>query len=434
MLLSDLIKMENFKKNQKGFAVFFITILIMAVVFGIAVSIFILTYGEQKIIKNVVKSSQAYYAAEAGIEDILLRLTKDKNWSSSHTFNVGDALATVITSDIIGGARILTSEGDDSNRLRKIQIVYQVTTNEISFYFGAQVGDGGMEMGNNARVAGNIFSNGSVTPAKGGDKGYIDDAIIVAKNGNRIEGLIVGGDARAHTCKDSTIDGSLTYVSGGSIENCTAGESIKEQLNEINPKDLPILPSQLDEWKTDAENGGVIDGDYTVSGKIEVSLGPQKFTGNLLIDNNATLNMTGTIWVVGDLRIDNGATIKLDQASYGSNSGVIVVDGKIKIRPNTHLKGSGEEGSYLLLISSNSEVLDVTSPAIDVDNNTDAAIFYTTQGLIVLRNKMQAREVTGYKVFLDNNAEIAYEAGLQETTFTSGPGGSWEVSSWKEIE
>jgi hypothetical protein len=268
----------------------------------------------------------------------------------------------------------------------------------------------------------------------GGDKGYIDETIIVAINGNRIEGLIVGEDAKAHTCKDSQITGTLTYVSGGSVTNCTAGESIKTQPNEIPAKDLPIPQSQIDSWKSEAEAGGIISGDYTISGKITQNLGPVKITGNLLVDNNATLNMMGTIWVVGNLRIDNGSTIKLDSDSYGPLSGVIVVDGKIKVRPNTYLKGSGQEGSYLMLLSTNPEVLDTANPAIDVDNNSDAAIFYTTQGLIVLRNKIKAREVTGYKIFLDNNAEILYEAGLEEATFSSGPGGSWEVVSWREIE
>ena len=427
-------KTWNIEQRSKGFAVFYITILVLAVVFSLAVSIYILTYGEQKISLNIVKSGQAYYIAEAGVEDILLRLVKKKNWQTPYTLSVGNGISDIEISDIIGGSRTIISTGNTLDRVRKIQIVYEVTTQEISFYYGAQVGEGGMLMGNNSRVHGNIYSNGSVIPAKGGNKGFIDDTVIVALNGNRIEGLQVSKDAKAHTCKDSTIEETLTYVSGGSIQNCTAGETIGEQPNEILPKDLPIPQSQIDQWKQEAENVGIVSGDYTISGKITQDLGPQKITGNLLVDNNAILNMTGTIWIVGNLMVDNGATIELDQSSYGSNSGIIIVDGKIKVKPNTHLKGTGEEGSYLLLLSMDTEVLDDTNPAIEIDNNSDAAIFYTTQGLIVLRNNIKAQEVTGYKVFLDNNAEIIYESGLENASFSSGPGGSWEVTSWKEIE
>lgn len=426
--------MFNLIFQRRGFVALFITILILVVMFGIAISLTVLTLGQERISRNITQSTQAYYLAEAGAEDALLRLVKKMNWLSLYNLTLAGGTTTISISDIIGGSRTITSTGNDLNRIRKIQIVYKISTQKVSFYYGAQAGEGGMLMGNNSRVRGNIYSNGSVIPAKGGDKGFIDETVIVAINGNRIEGLQVGNDAQAHTCKDSTVGGTLTYVSGGSLQNCTAGETISIRPNEIPSKDLPISQNQIDKWKQEAETGGIIDGDYTIPGGTTQDLGPIKITGNLLVDNNATLNMTGTIWVVGNLRIDNGSTVKLDLNSYGSVSGVIVVDGKIKVRPNTYLRGSGEEGSYLLFLSTNPEVLDQANPAIDVDNNTDAAIFYTTQGLIVLRNKIKTREVSGYKIFLDNNAEILYEAGLEETTFSSGPGGSWEVASWKEIE
>lgn len=414
--------------NKKGIAGIYITLLVLAMVFAMATTISILTYNEQKISRNIIKSTQAYYTSEAGVEDILWRMFNNMNWSSSYNLDVGNNNATIEVSDIIGGMRTITSIGDASNRTRKIQIIYRISTQEISFYYGAQVGEGGMLMGNNSRIKGNIYSNGSVISTKG----YIDDTIVVATNGNRIEGLEVGKDAKAHACKDSTIVGSLTYVSGGAVQNCTAGEFIDEQPHEILPKDLPISQSQIDEWKTDAENGGIITEDYTISGDFE-DLGPIKIEGNLLIDNNATLNIKGSIWIAGDLRIDNGSTIQLDLDSYGSNSGTIVVDGKIKIKPNTYLKGSGGEESYLLLLSTSSS-LDDLDPAIEIDNNTDAAIFYANQGLIVIRNNVQVREITGYKVYLDNNAEVQYESGLENASFSSGTGGTWEVASWKEIE
>jgi hypothetical protein len=426
-----MIKNITFTKD-KGFAAIYITILVLAVIFALTVSIFVLTYNEQKIIQNLVKSTQSYYAAEAGIEDALLRLTNSMDWSIPYSFNVGNGFTQVEIANIIGGARTITSEGNISNRTKKVQVIFAVSTQQVSFYYGAQVGEGGMSMGNNSRVQGNIYANGSVVARTG--VGYIDDTVIVAVNGNRIEGLEVGQDAKAHTCKNSTIAGTLTYVSGGALENCTAGETVKEQPNEILPKDMPISQSQIDDWKQEAELDGIIIGDYTIPISDFQNLGPVKIEGNLLIENNATLNQTGTIWVTGDLRVNNGAAIQLDFNSYGPLSGLIIIDGKTKIRPDTDLRGTGESGSYVMILSTNPEVLDETNPAIEIDNNTDAAIFYASQGLIVLKNNVQAREVTGYKVFLENNAEILYESGLQDTSFSTGPGGSWEIATWREIE
>jgi|GEM_PF-630384 len=441
--------MLNIKNNQKGFAVFFITILILAAMFGIGVSLTILTLGEHNISRNIIKSSQAYYIAEAGVEDALLRLVKSMNWVSTSTLNVDGGSATIEISDIIGGSRTITSEGDVLNRIRKIQIVYQVTTEKISFYYGAQIGGGGMEMGNNAEVKGNVFSNGSVTSVQ---KGYIKDTIKVATIGSKIEGLIVGEsdeycleytcDAYTHNCKNCTIRGIL-YFSGGGAENCEATEGVKEHPVQES-KDLPILQSQIDEWKTEASCSDkpecIIEGDYILDGKVTDYLGPKKITGNMTLDNKAILIMTGTIWVVGDVTVRNGAKIQLDPISYGGLSGILIADGKIHIKPGVTLEGSGEEGSYLLILSTN-DSLDKLMPAIDVDNTTAGGIFYTPNtyngrngGLIVIKNRVEIREVTGYKIYLEENAVINYETGLEDAEFSSGPGGSWEVASWKETE
>jgi len=114
-------------------------------------------------------------------------------------------------------------------------------------------------------------------------------------------------------------------------------------------------------------------------------------------------------------------------------SGVILSDGKITASNGSEQKGSGETGSYIMLLSTNSS-LDSGSPAIYVGNNAAGAIFYTTSGLIYLKNNMKAKEITGYKIQIENGAVVEYDSGLQNAQFTSGPGGSWQASDWKEIE
>jgi Tfp pilus assembly protein PilX len=424
-----MLKMFSHKNNQKGFALFYVTILVLAIIIASGINISVLTYNQQKIFQNIVKSTQAYYAAEAGLEDALLRIENGMNLSSPYNFNVGTASVTNNISDESANLKIITAEADSFGRVRKIKVNYQISTQNVSFYYGAQVGEGGMEMGNNSLVKGNIYSNGSVF---GG--GTIEGTIIVANNGNRIEGLNVGQDAKAHSCDSCEIGNDLTYVTGGTLSDCNVGGSILEQSEEIQSKDLPILESQINEWKQEALTGGIIEGDYIISGGTTEDLGPKKITGQLIIDNLAILNMTGTIWAVNGIRIDNGATVQMDTFSYGSLSGVLLTDGKVKIKPGTTLRGSGQLGSYLLVLSEDSETESKVDPAIDVDNNADTAIFYATQGLIVLRNNILTKEVTGYKIYLDNNAEILYESGLRDASFSSGPGASWKVTSWKEIE
>ena len=414
--------------NQKGFAAFFITILVLAIMLGLGFSITILVLGEQRISKNIVKSTQAYYIAEAGVEDALLRLKEDPTTLSiSYNMNVGQGIGSVDILDTIGGSRIIISQGNVFERVRKIQVVYAVDTSSISFHYGAQAGAGGVEMEDNSVIHGNVFSSGSVIGA-----GTITNTVIVAGNGNKIEGLTIGEDGYVHTCKDSTISGTLTYVSGGSIQNCTTGQTIDGGPNEIQPKAMPISDGQIDDWKNEAAGGGVVSGDYTIGSGITEYLGPKKIDGNLIIENNATLVLTGILWVTSNITINNGAAIELD-ASYGSTSGLIVADGKILTENGAILQGSGDVDSYLMLLTTNNSIL-LDDPAIYVKNNAQGAIFYASNGMIRLRNNVNIREATAYKLYLDNNAEITYESGLINSLFSSGPGGSWQVKTWSEVE
>lgn len=422
--------------GNRGFTAFYIAILLIVIMSGIAISITVLTIGQQKMSGNILRSSQSYFTAESGIEDTLLRLSKNMDWSSPYTLTIGNSTATLDISSIIGGSRTITSQGNFLDRIRKVQAVYTIESDQVAFYYGAQVDEGGLLMGNNAEVRGNVFSNGSILPS-GGGTASITGTTKVAINGNKIEKMNIGGDAYVHTCKDSNITGTLHYVSGGSIVNCTYGAIEDMGPNQINSVPLPISSETINKWKSEAAEGGIYNTDFTLTNGAIGSLGPIQIgtaasPKNMTINNNSVLTVKGTIYVTGNINFYNNVTIKLDP-SYGSNSGVIIADGKIRVYNNATLRGSGQAGSYLLLLSTNPS-LDLASPAMDISNNAQGAIFYTTQGLIHIHNNVQVREVTGYKLALDNNAIVIYESGLENTSFISGPGGAWEVVSWKEIE
>lgn len=412
--------------KSRGFAAFYVTILVLAVIFAMAVSIFILTYNEQKISQNTVKSTQAYYTAEAGAEDALLRLADNMSWSSSSVLNLATNSATTTISGIIGGARVITVEGNAQERIRKISVGYKISTQEASFYYGAQIGDGGITMmATSSEIEGNVFSNGSVI-----GPGTITETVVVAHNGNKIENLTVGKDAHVHTCKNSTISGTLKFVSAGSIQNCNAGQEEDRGPNEIEPRDFPISQSLIQQWQNEAAAGGIITGDLTISG--DTVLGPVKIEGNLLV-KNTILTMTGTIWVTGTFDTGNNVEIKLDENSYGDLSGVLIANGNIQIRNNAVLEGTSFPSSYLLIISNSSSTSE-SDAAIDVKNNALGSILFSPNGLMVIHNNVNLIEATTYKLLLKNNSKIKYEIGLNNLEFTSGPSGSWEVASWREIE
>lgn len=423
-----MIKTNN---QNRGAALILAIIFILALSLTISSGLVYLALNTVASTQNKIKSIQSYYAAETGIEDSLLRLKKSMQFSSPNVLTLEESTVSIDISEAIGGSRTITSAGNTDNRIRKVSVTYIVKTDAVSFHYGAQAGLGGIVMGNNSRIEGNVFSNGSILPS-GGGIADITDAATVAINGNKIDSLNIGGDAYAHSCKDSNITGTLYYVSGGGIENCTYGSLVNMGPNEIEAEELPISSEQIDKWKNEAAAGGTISGDYSlVDGSID-SLGPVKITGDMLIGNNSVLNITGTIYIQGNVILENNVLIQLDN-SFSSLSGLIVSDGKITVRNNADIQGSGEEGSFMMLLSTN-DSLDPANPAIDVSNNAEGAIFFASDGVIHLHNNINIREATGYKLALDNNAVISYETGLENVNFTSGPGGSWQVENWQEVE
>src|SRR4030043_252044 len=112
------LNFEKFNKNR-GFAAFLMVILVLSIMIGIGASIINLTLGQQKISRNVVKSTQSYYAAESGVEDAILRLKKGENLPAVYGFIVGEAWTTTTVADEVGGIKKILGQGTCSERIRK---------------------------------------------------------------------------------------------------------------------------------------------------------------------------------------------------------------------------------------------------------------------------------------------------------------------------
>ena len=416
---------SNFKfqisNSQKGFVVSAITFFVLIIMLSIALSMSSLVFYRQKISTYFVKSTQSYYAAEAGIEDALLKLNDNPNMASgSYNLTVGSLTATITVPDMAGGSRAILAKGDATGINRKIEAVYSIDAEGVGFNYGAQVGEGGLIMNNGSRVIGNVFSNGNVS-----GNGTIDENLIISGNGHNVQNTRVKGDALTYSClANSVIEGDLTYVQGGA-KTCTVQGSTSTQTAEIPAQSFPISNNQINDWKNEA-SANVINGSVTITNSQTKSYGPVKITGSLTVSNNATLNMTGTIWVQGDVSISNIGRVKLD-SSYGSLGGILISDNIITLSNSAIVQGSGTSGSYLLIISTDS-----ASPAISISNNAAGAVFYAPNGGITISNNTQLKGLTGYKITMQNNSIIQYETGLANAFFSSGPGGGWQVTSWKE--
>ena len=249
-----------------------------------------------------------------------------------------------------------------------------------------------------------------------------------------ISGVDVGqnsiGDAWANIVNNVDVAGNL-YCKSGSGNNKACDTSQPDPV----AQPFPISEGNIMQWKSEAESGSTIEGDYTINDTTAI-LGPVKINGNLTVTNNTTLTINGTVWVTGNISITNNVVIRMS-AGYGDASAAVVTDGRISLSNNVEFYGSGTQGSYIMLLSTSDCPVSPScggSDAITIGNNVGAVILNAQKGTISFSNNASAKEAVGNKISLSNNAVISYETGLANVNFASGPSGGWDIVSWKEVE
>ena len=417
----DVISMIH-TDNKRGFASLVIILLLSSASVIIGSGIAQVAFITQRTIQTSIQSLKSYYAVEAGIEDAVYRIQNAISYSPTYTLGVNNTQATITISQ--GGIeRTVISDGDTQSIRKQLQATLQISTQSVQFNFGVQVGEGGLQMGNGSSIVGNVFSNGDIQGGGASNSSITGTAQVAGSH--TLEEMEVLEDAYAGNFDDCVIGGVAHYVT--TFTDCTA--SLTQLLSPpLSPQSFPISQTQIDAWKNDAASGGTIGGDYILSNNQSATLGPKKIEGDMkLTGNNVTLTLTGTVWVTGKLDTGNDTIIILDPG-YGSTSGVLIVEGSINPGNNATFSGSGDPNSYIMLLSEFGP-----GSAINLGNNATSAIFYAPNGIISIGNGLNLKEAVGYGLSVGNNASITYETGLANAQFSSGPGGSFEITSWNEI-
>lgn len=321
-------------------------------------------------------------------------------------------------------------------------IVFDATQHATRYWFWAKdknegYGNGVAKYTQNWNAASPVWN--VPAPTENGDMNF---RVFIGGSVTKIDDVDVTGNAHANTIEDATIASgdayyqtiSNTTVRGSACPNpyCHPGSPDPPLQN------LPVSDANIADWEADATAGGVTacSGTRTITGV--VTIGPQTYTCDVLFDASSIVTVAGTVWIQGNMNFGNNAILRLD-AGYGSNSGIIIADnpsnpsgsGTVTVSNNVQILGSGTQGSYMMVLSTRSGA----TPAIDISNNTTGAIFYASRGIINVANNVNLKEATGYRLVLANNATVTYESGLASSIFTSGPGGSWQVTpgTWQEL-
>lgn len=247
-----------------------------------------------------------------------------------------------------------------------------------------------------------------------GFKTWMGGVVTSITGGN---GAVVNGSVHANTISNLTINGDAYY---SVIVGSTVNGSSYPGSTDPTPTVFPISDVNITAWKQEAEAAGVTEGSLAFGNNCTVSLGPAKITGSVSFGNGCAVTVKSPLWIAGAMSAGNTTVFKLDP-TFGASSGVIIVDGAASMGNGNDLRGSGTQGSYLMLLST------FSGTALTMGNSSVSGIVYAPFGVVALSDGASFKEITANGITMGNTATLNYETGLANTFFTSGPGGSYSL-------
>lgn len=368
-----------------------------------------------------------------------IRIVADSSGTPGSSALASSGLASSLVTGTYGWVDVTFSTPANLVSGQNYWIIFDTSQNSSNYYVWCKDSNNGY--GNGIAKYRQTWNSGSAwSSAITGDLNF---QTYVGGGPGVLSGVTVSQDAHANTVNNSTVTGTI-YCQTGSGNNKACNTSQPDP----SPLPMPLSQGNIDQWKTDAADGGIIVGNCGNSGVAScvvgsggtLYIGPKEINGNLAISNGQTIVLTGVLYVTGTVSISNNSTVRCD-TSFGANSCVLVADGSIDVSNNGIVNGSGQAGSYMLIIStitgcngSGGTGCASGSSGINIGNNVTGGIFYTSDSMINLSNNAEIKAIIGYKLNLSNNAEVQYEQGVADTTFSSGPGGGWNVKTWSEVQ
>jgi len=416
--------------------------MIIAVVLFICVSVATILGLTNPMVRHIAMatsasiSKESFYAAEAGIEDVIYRLKSGLPVASSQILMVGNHSVVTTVADELGG-KVITAIGDANDYFRKVETHLALGTG-ASFFYGIQSDVGGIVIENSASVEGNAYSNGSIVSSV---NGRINGDIVSAGPGGLLDGVRTTGNAYSHTIQGSYVEKDAFYqtITGSTVLGSSYPGSTDQPTSS-----LPISDEMIEEWKAVAVLGGnIIPQSCPYKITSSTTLGPTKIECDLEIDGtNFTVTIAGPVWVNGNMSFKNSPTIRVSSLLQNKSVPIIADNpsnpagsAKIIIENSTRFEGAGDN-SYVLVISQNNSVENGGSEvAINVKNSVEGDLLvYAKHGEIMVQNSIDLKEISGYRLRLKNYAMVIYDTGLASLLFSAGPSGGFEISSWKEVE
>ncbi len=297
--------------NNKSGTILVTFVILFTILSTVVLAIAFMTFENRISIEKSYYKAIAESAAEASIDKAIWEFQRGNHTYSGETTNTdfeGVELDLSVAS-VNANLKILTATAYVPSKVsskykKKIQvkITDEPSSTGVAFHYGVQVGGLGITMSNNSKVIGNVYSGGTVT---GGNGAEITGDAFVSGSGNKLSSIKIGHDGHAHTIQDCNINHDAFYFSSATLISSTVLGTKFPGMADPEPQNLPLSQADINRWQESASSGGTIEGNYLLTNSATATLGPKKINGDLTISNGATLNITGTLLVSGNINFSN---------------------------------------------------------------------------------------------------------------------------------
>lgn len=194
--------------RNSGQVTIFVVLFLLVVSLSVGFSLAFVALREVAIAERVVASKSVYALSEAGVEDLVFRVKTSKQYDAVETVLLGSA-STDVTVTSVGNEVEVVSVGRLRGNVRATKSVLVINATDVQFFYGVQVGEGGLTMGEGSTIQGaggtpgNIYSNGPVTG---------DNAATITGDATVAGGLTEDVLARSTVCNTDQIFGQASPV------------------------------------------------------------------------------------------------------------------------------------------------------------------------------------------------------------------------------